>query len=194
MLIAHGHACRQARERSTSALTAPSAKMQLAPSPVLSAPRAAAPHRRPTLHSAAWRATLRGRTTHRSGGAHSAGPRPLACASRPTDDDSTPLPLSLWRKAEPVVEGAASLLPERLPLLLRKVFVLLGGGLLFWWGLTSLLNTVAALVLIVGLVLVAFTISGTSGGGGGSKSSSSDEDEDSSDPLVQARKIMDKYK
>ena len=168
--------------------------MQLAASPVLAAPRAAAPNRRHAPHSPAWRATLRGRTTHRSGGAHSARPRPLACASTPTDDDSTPLPLSLWRKAEPVVDGAASLLPERLPLLLRKLLVLLGGGLLSWWGLTSLLNTVAALVLIVGLVLVAFTISGTSSGGSGSKSRSSDDDEDSSDPLVQARKIMDKYK
>ena len=168
--------------------------MQLAPCPAVAPPHAAAPRRRPGQHRAAWAVTRRQlQQTHRGGRLHGAHQPPVACASRPTDGDATPLPLALWRKAEPVVEGAATLLPDRLPLLLRKVLVLLGGGLLSWWGLTSLLNTVAALVLVVALVMVAVTISGTSpgGSGGGGKSS---EDENSEDPLVQARRIMDKYK
>ena len=137
----------------------------------------------------------------------------VLCASRrPTDDEDdsssgassssspTAWAVTVWSKAEPVVDMAASLLPESLPRPLAKALAAVLGLGLAWWGLKSLLNTFASLLVLVGLVFAAIAISGGSAsggrrdgeatrGGGGDGAEGDDED-----PLVRARRIMDKYK
>ena len=108
---------------------------------------------------------------------------------------------SLLGRANSLVDGFASVLPEAVPAALRRpvAIAVSGGGALLLF--KAFLSTAVSLGLAAFAAFALWTWSTGGKGGGGDdddegrgSGSKGGEDEDEEDPLVRARRIMDKYK
>ena len=108
---------------------------------------------------------------------------------------------SLLGRANSLVDGFASVLPEAVPASLRRpvAIAVSGGGALLLF--KAFLSTAVSLGLAAFAAFALWTWSTGGKGGGGDdddegrgSGSKGGEDEDEEDPLVRARRIMDKYK
>eukprot|EP00877_Chromochloris_zofingiensis_P002880 jgi/Chrzof1/12593/Cz07g00090.t1 len=96
-----------------------------------------------------------------------------------------------------LVESAADLVPQSVPRPVAKGGVALGGALVAFWILQKVVSTALTIALLGGAAWLYFKSSSASDSSSSSRSGSSSGrgvNDDPSDPLSEARRIMDKYK